>query len=213
MEREDRMSRLAISRLCERIRDSAAGFSAKTAAIDLPNRPAAVTMEGTITWRGGHGFSRARYKFIRVPAPSLSLPRVRIYSFRSPFLAPPRPFSPPSAPSPRCPPRTPSPRDAFNILQCRSGPQWVKLASPGHLPGVWKYLQEFQIEFNAGAEGEKSGGGRVVACVVRYRSQKPHRVSSLACFTQRYVRHEPCIFTFFSSSPPSYPIAPSPSPS
>lgn len=217
MEREDRMSRLDLTIMRAHSGSRGRAFPLKQLlSICRTGRPLSRWKEQS----RGAGATAFRVRVINSFVPPPPPASVYIHSGRpsSPPLVLSHPPSPPPRsapfPPPGCSPRPPrplappSPRDAFNVLQCRSGPQWVKLASTGHLPGVWKYLQEFQIEFNAEGEGEAC----VVACVVRYRSQKPHRVSPRARFTRRYARHEPCIFTFFFSFPSSRPpIAPSPS--
>lgn len=103
--------------------------------------------------------SRARYKFI---------PCVRIYSFRQSIA---RSVAPPTC--------------VFTILQYRR-PEWVKTRVAGPFTGVWKYLQEFQIEL--------TGGDFVVPATGYHSPNRAIAPCQPVCFTPWYIRHEPNIF-------------------
>lgn len=100
--------------------------------------------------------------------------------------------------------RSPPPTCVFTILQY-GRPEWVKTRVAGPFTGVWKYLQEFQIELT---------GGDFVAPATGYHS--PNRAIAPrqpVCFTPRYIRHEPKMFfplhfragIWFRIKPPFFP--------
>lgn len=144
-------------------------------------------MEGTITW-GPRLFACAFINSFAPPRPYIFIPAVRSLD-RSSSQPPFHHFTPH--------------RDVFNILQYRSGPQWVKLASPDHLRAygnICKNSKSNWTRLGREEEGKGGKGGDVARCIALWDIARKNRTVApcqLACFTQRYIRHEPCIFTFF----------------